>query len=225
MKKTVTFILLVITCSGYAQPMISVNPAALDFDTTLVNQSSTLQTVVKNTGTGILTVTDILSTKPVFTASPTAFTLAANMEQIVEITFTPDDAISFYGTLSILNNSPTPAVEMICTGYGKWPLGIFRLNRTVKPYTLYPNPVDDKLNLVTNLEKSTHISIVINDMAGKKLAILPDVILGPDNQTMDLSGHIQNLTSGIYFLNIRIGEVWYAEKLIKAGYSLHSTKE
>jgi len=214
MKNIVSFLLFVITCSGYAQPGISVNPAALDFDSTMVNQSSTLQTVVKNTGTGILTVTDILSTKPVFTASPTAFTLGANMEQIVEITFTPDAAISYYGNLAILNDSPNPVVEMICTGSGKWPLGINHPNRTVKPYTLYPNPFIDQLNLIMNMEKSSHVSIIIIDMSGKKRADCKIRILEPGDQAVDLSAQVQHLPSGIYLLHIRIGEDAFKEKLI-----------
>ncbi|MBC8315208.1 MAG: T9SS type A sorting domain-containing protein [Bacteroidales bacterium] len=215
MKTIPAFILFVITCSGYAQPGISVNPAALDFDTTLVNQSSTLQTVVKNTGTGVLTVTDITSSNPVFIATPDSFTLVSNQEQVVDVTFIPDEAKSFYGTLDVLNDSPTPSVEVICTGAGKWPLGINPLNRVRKPFTLYPNPVNDQLNLIINLKKATHISIVISDMTGKKRADRKIGILEPGDQALNLSGLVQHLPSGIYLLHIRIGETWYLEKLIK----------
>ena len=199
MKTIIACMLLFITICGYSQPNrltslkstlllseISVNPAALDFDSTLVNQSSTMQMVVKNTGFGVLTVTSINSGSPIFAATPTTFYLAANQEQIVDVTFTPDEAVTFYGNLNILNDSPTPFVMVICTGIGKWPLAINPLKGEVSPFTLYPNPINDKLNLMTNLEKATQVSIGICDMTGKKRADIQNVIVeSADNTVAD----------------------------------------
>ena len=227
MKTIITCIFLVIASFGYSQEgrftppkaallsEITVNPAALDFDTTLVNQSATLQMVVKNTGFGVLAISNILSSDPVFAATPDSFSLVNNQEQIVDVTFTPDAAKSFYGNLAILNDSPTASVQVICTGTGKWPLGINPANRTEMPFTLYPNPVTDQLNLMTNLSKAAEVSITISDMAGKKRADIQLGTLEVGMHTLDLSDHIQQLTSGAYLFNIRVGDVWYAEKLIK----------
>ncbi len=227
MKTIIAFMLLLVTSYGYSQqarltPLkatllseITVNPAALDFDTTQVKQSTTLQIVVKNTGFGVLAVTNILSDNPVFIATPDSFSLANNQEQVVDIIFTPDEAISYYSNLTILNDSPTPSVEVICTGTGKWPLGVNPLERSERPYTLYPNPFSDQLNLLINLQKSTHISIVISDMTGKKIADRKIGTFQPGDQGVDLSGQLQHLPSGTYLLYIRIGANSYLEKLIK----------
>lgn len=221
MKIKLLFIVLITSVPGFSQnglesiySQISVNPAALDFDSTIVNQTITLQTVVKNTGFGLLTVTDITSNKPVFDASPTTFTLIDNQEQIVEVTFTPDMASSFYATLSILNDSPTSLVEVICTGVGRWPLGVDLLKQEAKPFTIYPNPVSNRLLLTLNLSEEEYIAIDICSPDGKRKQLI-NTLYHIGSHKLDLSSGIQDLASGIYLLQIRIGQKSYSEKLIK----------
>jgi len=197
-----------------ALPGISVDPTFLDFDTTVVNHTSTMQMTVKNIGEEILSVTDITSNIPVFEASPTSFTLAANQKQTVDVTFTPDEVNSFYGILSILNNSPTPLVEVICTGIGIWPVGINQVNRNEKPYSLYPNPVKDHLYLALNLSEGKVISIDICDLSGKVQTVINATWIQRGNQQLDLATFTHELKAGIYIMHLRIGENSYSEKLV-----------
>ncbi len=222
MKIKLLFLLLIPSILSFSQDglksitsEISVNPAALDFDTTLVEYTATLQTVVKNTGAGILTVSDITSNRPVFKASPTSFTLSNNQEQIVNVTFTPDDQGHFYGTLSIINNSPTSLVEVICTGEGKWPLGLEKVNLTSKACSISPNPVRDKLILSLKIPAEASISVNLIDLSGNKRELIRLERFVSGVAQMDLSKYIRDLPNGIYILDIQAGNDRFAKKMVK----------
>jgi len=223
MKIKLLIVLLITSITGFSQDglrsvnsTITVNPVALDFDSTIVNQSSILQIVVKNIGFGILTVTDITSDNSVFEASPTTFSLANNEEQVVVVTFTPDLTGQFNGTLSILNDSPTPLVEVICNGAGRWPLGVVdQLKQAEKPFTIYPNPVSDQLLLTLNLSEEESIAIDICSPDGKRKQIMKTSLFQMGSYQLNLSSGIRHLASGIYILQVRIGEKRYSDKVVK----------
>lgn len=221
MKPILFCIFLFASCIGYTQqvavpgvPIISVNPAAIDFDSTLVNQVSTAQTIVKNSGTGILTVTEIYSDNTIFQATPDSFSLIANQEQVVTVTFSPDKAESFYETLSIINNSPTSLVELICTGIGHWPLGTENQPGGANPFLLYPNPACDRLMIKPMQPIGNLVSIGIVDPSGNRKRCMHSVSMNQGTAPLDLSACIRDLASGIYLLQMQIGETRYTEKLV-----------
>lgn len=69
---------------------------------------------------------------------------------------------------------------------------------------VYPNPVDDQINLVLRLERESNISIKIMDLLGNEVLTLANERLSSGEQTKTFT--IPNrLNSGIYFLRIVTG--------------------
>ena len=69
---------------------------------------------------------------------------------------------------------------------------------------LYPNPVDDQINLVIRLERDANISIKVMDLLGNEVVTLANERLSSGEQTKTFT--IPNrLNSGIYFLRIVTG--------------------
>ncbi|HEY0175001.1 MAG TPA: T9SS type A sorting domain-containing protein [Pedobacter sp.] len=69
---------------------------------------------------------------------------------------------------------------------------------------IYPNPVDDQINLILRLERESNISIKIMDLLGNEVVTLSNERLSAGEQTKTFT--IPNkLNSGIYFLRFVAG--------------------
>lgn len=75
---------------------------------------------------------------------------------------------------------------------------------------VYPNPVDDQINLTLRLERESSVSIKIMDLLGNEVVTLSNERLSAGEQTKTFT--IPNkLNSGIYFLRFVVG----AETIVK----------
>jgi hypothetical protein len=92
------------------QPNLTAIPDSLNFGAVEVGQQRQRSTLVRNSGGGTLTVTNVTSTNPNYTATPTSFSLAAGDTQRVTVTFTapPPGATNELGVLRFTSNDPTP---------------------------------------------------------------------------------------------------------------------
>ena len=110
--------LAVLPMSVEAEPILSVSPASVTFDTIAVGDTATASVLVHNSGSTQASVTAILpiSGSVSLTASPESFVLAAGQSQVVTFTFAPtfagdvsdafkliSDAIVFGSTAPSLN--------------------------------------------------------------------------------------------------------------------------
>jgi len=69
---------------------------------------------------------------------------------------------------------------------------------------VYPNPIDDQINLILRLERESNISIKIMDLLGNEVVTLSNERLSAGEQTKTFT--IPNrLNSGIYFLRFVAG--------------------
>ena len=115
----------IITLTGTATaaaPVLTLNPAALNFPSTNVNTAATPQTVTAtNTGNAPLTFTNIaaISSGNTFTQTNTCTAaLAPNASCVITVGFTPSGNISFTGSLAVQTNA-TPAQQSVAlTGTG-----------------------------------------------------------------------------------------------------------
>jgi hypothetical protein len=80
-------------------------------------------------------------------------------------------------------------------------------------FSLYPNPASDFTNIEFILEQNENVSISVYDMMGKVVYNndLGNTINGYHTQQMDFSG----FQSGMYILNLTIGDNTYTKKFIK----------
>jgi hypothetical protein len=107
-----------------AQPVINLSPSALDFGTTAVGGVPAVRTTsIQNTGTADLNVTGIAlsaGTSAEFTFAPTApLTIAPGANTTLTVTYTPVNAGTDAGSLTITSNDPAhPSVTLAVTGTG-----------------------------------------------------------------------------------------------------------
>jgi len=101
---------------------IGVAPASLAFGSVVVGSSADLTLVVSNTGAGSLTVTGITSDDAQFSASPTAFIVAAGANRVVTVSFAPTATGAQGGNLSIAHNAAGSPTAVPVGGTGTSPV-------------------------------------------------------------------------------------------------------
>jgi len=106
--------------------VINLNPASLDFGTVTTGNSATKTTLVQNTGTANLNVSSIalcFGTSSEYTSSPAApFTVAPGGSTTLSVAYSPVDATTDSGCLTIASNDPVnPTVSLSVTGTGVTP--------------------------------------------------------------------------------------------------------
>ena len=106
-----------LTVLGLAE--LSIENTDLDFGEVFVSGESTEQIELINTGTATLNITDIVSDQPIFEVETTALTIAAGDSEMLNVTFKPNFAQSYTGTLSISSDDPdNPIFDIDLTGSG-----------------------------------------------------------------------------------------------------------
>ena len=125
--------------TGTNEPVsiIQLSPKMIEYGEIMVGNSLQKRLTIKNetTATAELNVTDIISSNPAFTSTPTSFTLTPGDSQEVIITFTPAEIRSYNDTLSIYHNgSDSPSkIELLGTGTNE-PVSIIQLSPKMIEY-------------------------------------------------------------------------------------------
>ncbi len=77
---------------------------------------------------------------------------------------------------------------------------------------VFPNPVDDNMNIQIEIRQNTNLNISVNNLLGKTI-FLENKDLSEGIQTMNIN--LKNLPSGIYFLNLSDGQEIISHKIMK----------
>jgi hypothetical protein len=109
------------TLSTQSNGRLAVEPAQLTFGEIIINQSRTLTLALRNTGSGLLTVTSVTSNNQAFTVSgistPLSIPVGATVE--AQVRFSPATAVSFNSILVISSDSVTGSDLLVTmTGTG-----------------------------------------------------------------------------------------------------------
>ncbi|HFE64530.1 MAG TPA: choice-of-anchor D domain-containing protein, partial [Caldithrix sp.] len=103
-----------------AEPDIAVKPDSIIYETPVVLGGSAVKTLtVYNNAAGLLNVSNIASSNPVFTVSSTSFSVPPFDSLQLDVTFTPTAVAVETGTLTITSNDPdTPTLDVYVEGEG-----------------------------------------------------------------------------------------------------------
>jgi subtilisin family serine protease len=108
-----------------ATPDIAVGDTLLDFGPVLVGNAAERTIVVANYGAAVLSVSAFTVDNPVFTSSPSSFSLAVNEERVFTVVFEPVASGLIEGTLTIASNDPDqPVVGVAVRGQALMPPAI-----------------------------------------------------------------------------------------------------
>ena len=98
-------------------PDIGIQPTSLAFGDVFVTQLNTLNLIVANDGTDTLMVSDIMSSSPDLSASPSTFNVPPHGSQNVTVSWTASTLGAFSGSLTIISNdAATPSLGVPVTG-------------------------------------------------------------------------------------------------------------
>ncbi len=173
-------------------PSISVQPISIEFDTTLIYETSTAVLTISNIGMAVLNVTDIISSDPVFTTNLTTFNVEPNQSYEVIISFTPTEQMQYNAVLSIESNDPVNnPFEVTLSGYGDIDTRIANIQSTDQ-VILYPNPAKDVLYIEGVKDKI----IQVYDFTG----ILMKEVICYENK---IEINIADLSGGIYSIKVQ----------------------
>jgi hypothetical protein len=77
-------------------------------------------------------------------------------------------------------------------------------------YSIYPNPANQALYILTEFSENVDLTINIFDLSGKKIESIPMQEVIPGEQAIELN--TSNLAPGMYILGIKSGSRVYAQK-------------
>jgi len=92
-------------------------------------------------------------------------------------------------------------------------VGINEVNKAALNYNVYPNPVNDQLNIEFNLLGNTHVIGEIFDVTGRKITILFESDFGLGTHRVDYN--TSDLNSGVYFIKITLEGESFTKRVIK----------
>lgn len=97
------------TGSSQTNGRLSLEPTQLTFGEVIINQSRTLPITLRNTGTGLLTITSISSNNPVFAVTGVSMPIAIQVGSSVDvqIRFSPNATSAYTSVLTISSDSVT----------------------------------------------------------------------------------------------------------------------
>jgi hypothetical protein len=179
---------------------------ALHFENTTIDMgnvpvNSTRDSVVKvtNTGTQSLVVSNVTSTDPSITVTPTAFTIAATDSQNITVRFKPTSTNSVIATLTFINNGPSASLRVIGVG------GIASVEedayaRELKMQIL-PNPVSSDAKVKFTLTRNDNVTLSVVDETGKTVTTISKGDLGTGEYSFDLASATFQ-SSGLYFVRL-----------------------
>lgn len=156
-------------------PDAAVQPSSLAFGDAFLGLPETLTLIVVNNGTDTLHVSDIQSSHPDLTASPTAFNVAPHGSQNVTVTWTPSALGPFSMSLTVLSDDAgEPSITVPVTG-NSIPAPVLVADPTSFNETLYSGDIVDRNLRVTNA-------------GGSNLVLTAGADLGPSGNGIVYSG-------------------------------------
>lgn len=195
------------------QAVISVD-SELNFDTTLVWETSQEILTVWNIGNIDLEVSDIILSNPVFEVNLTSFTIEPGQSEDVTVSFSPDEEMTYEESLQIISNDLGNPTMVNLEGVGI--LGTFI--KDINGYnnlSAHPNPFTDNITIVCDSRIQPESQLVIYNLHGQEVKRL--VAQKNSKQfTWDGSGKEgDKVPAGIYFGVIELNNSKEQIKMIK----------
>ncbi|MBR9830776.1 Omp28-related outer membrane protein [bacterium] len=78
-------------------------------------------------------------------------------------------------------------------------------------FSVYPNPARDIANVTLNLKESANVEVAILDMTGKQVSFINFGSVNVGTQILELN--TSDLSDGLYFVNLKIGDEMKSTKI------------
>lgn len=182
-------------------PAISVEPAALNFDSIPVNDTVSLLLTVTNSGGHTLIIDSITSDNEYFWTNQGTFSLTANESLSFDVYYSPTESGQHNGILALYNNTVfTSKKNVPMEGYGFESVGI-QEKETFEGVIVYPNPATSNITIRFEENQDSQINLEIVNLLGSR------VYEASFNANMkSLSIDVSKMERGLYILTLDNGK-------------------
>lgn len=178
-----------------------------DFGTVIYNNTLSKTFEIKNSGTGTLSISGInisgAGSSFFSLVNPPSFpwNLTSNASQTFEVLYQPLVVANHSANINIVNNDTDENLyDFKISGQGAIDVGVKELSNANNFVSLFPNPTKDLATLHLNLEKSELFTITVTNLQGANVVLPMSVEL--EKGERELSINTQNLSNGVYFVNV-----------------------
>ena len=202
-------------------------PLKVEFDSTLVSTSSSNQIYIANSGSAQLNIDSITISDPRFTSNNNYTSIESYSFRKIQVEFNPDSIKNYNATLTVYSDGGIK--NILLTGIGKdnsvnvgddvsLPIA-FTLEQN------YPNPFNPSTKIrytiptitsgsssrAESRELGSLVQLKVYDVLGNEVATLVDEYKTAGNYIVNFDA--SNLSSGIYFYQLRSGNYLETKKL------------
>ena len=198
---------------------LNVLPLKVDFDSTIIGNSSSNQIYIANSGSAQLNIDSITISDSRFTLNINNLSIEPYSSYKSLLQFTPDSIKNYYASLKVYSNAGSK--EILITGIGKDnTVNVGDENLTILTFSLnqnYPNPFNPSTTISWQSPVSSWQTLKIYDLLGNEIATLVDEYRPAGsyefNYTLGRDSSPAR-ASGIYFYQLKAGDYVETKKMI-----------
>jgi len=198
-------------------PAVEATPEAVDFDSVLVNESAEQILTIHNWGLDLLIVSDITIEGDQFSVDfENEFSLEPDSNRNITVSFTPENAGDFEGTLTISSNDTLFGDYTVdLRGIGIAADFVNDHNPVPELFYLasaYPNPFNSTTTITYGLTVASDVSLNLYDLSGQLVMAL---LSGREEAGVHkILLNAMNLPSGVYFIRLVAAEHVTTQKIM-----------
>ena len=193
---------------------LNVLPLKVNFDSTLVNNSTSQEIYIANSGNATLVVDSIVISDSRFILNNNNFSIEPYSYNKVFLEFNPDSMKNYSAMLTVYSNVGNK--EIVVTGIGKDnTVNVQDQYLTPLAFTLeqnYPNPFNPSTIISFKLPEQTNVELKVYDVLGNEVATLVNEFKPAGNYEAEWNA--SNLPSGVYIYQLRAGTYTQMKKMI-----------
>ena len=200
-------------------PIIELSETSFDFGPVDLGTEAVNTLVVYNTGTDILSVSNLAVTGDVFSLNTESFDLQPDESIEVLISFIPQEEATYNETITITSDDPfNPVLEISLTGIGHNPVGAGDILPIVtEVFQNFPNPFNPDTKIRYSVCKFDKVAISVYNIKGEKVRSLVDAFQEPQWYEVVWNGRDESnkpVSSGVYFYKMKAGKYTSTKKMI-----------
>lgn len=196
-------------------PFLQLGTQILTFADVSVGQRKDLSININNSGTDLLSISNISTDNPLFAPQAASLTLSPNQNAALMVRFTPSAPGPSSASIVITSNSTSSPDTIVVMGGGIIPSGVESMEGIPTEFSLsqnYPNPFNPTTTIRYGVPDEARVKLHIYDLLGRRVKSLVD-----EKQTpgfYQVAWQAGDLPTGIYFYQLQAGAFVQTKKLI-----------
>ena len=197
---------------------LNVLPLKVDFDSTLINNTTSKQIYIANSGSAQLIIDSVTITDSRFTLNIVSFSIEPYSSKKVLLQFNPDSIKNYNASITLYSSGGVK--EIILTGIGKDnTVDVENEINTPLSYSLeqnYPNPFNPSTKIIWQSPVGSWQTLKVYDILGNEVVTLVNEYRDAGKYEIDFNpSSIKYLpTSGVYFYRLQVGSFVETKKMI-----------